>query len=333
MKIGTATCEKGQKATGYIHTAWLGDCSEVRVPVMLVRGAQDGPVLWINAGVHGQEVSGIFAIHRLFDLLDPAQIKGAVVATPGCNPLGLKGHNKFTPEDQLDLDQQFPGRPDGWLSEQMAYHFFREVKDTANYMLDLHALGGVDAAPYTVFKSAAGVDPKINADTQALALLMQAPFNCHVDLTTATGELPGSVMGALDIQCILNGIPAVMVEMGAGNRVVWENVDRVCEGIQRVMRYIGLLDGEAAFIPGQKIVTKRCFPTNTRGGLVFPQVKPGSILKGGALIALVKDYVGNVLEEIRAPQDCIVIGILENPIANAGTVITAMGLEWYETDQ
>lgn len=330
IKVGSAACAQGEKASGYIHTAWLGDCSEVRVPVMIASGSEDGPVLWINAGVHGEEISGIYAIHRLFEGLDPKMIKGTVVATPGCNPLGLKGHNKFTPEDQLDMDQQFPGRRNGWLSEQMAYNFFNEVKPVADYMLDLHALGGVDAVPYTVYKSTSGVDEKINTQTADIALLMNAEFNCHVDLTTATGELPGALLGALDIQCILNGIPTVMVEMGAGNRVVWENVDRVQTGFKNVMKYIGMIEGDAEKIAGQKIVTKRDFPTNVRGGLVFPEVKPGTILKKGDPIAKIKDYVGNVLEEISAEQDCIVIGVLENPIADAGKVITAMGLEWHD---
>lgn len=330
MKIGTAECEKGQFATGYIHTAWLSDGNEVRVPVMIARGVQDGPVLWINAGVHGQEVSGIFAIHRLWSRLDLKKLRGTVVATPGCNPLGLKSHNKFNPEDQLDLDQQFPGKERGWLSEQMAFHYFNEVRNTANYFIDLHALGGVDAAPYTVYKTTAAVSDQINEATEKMALLMGAPFNCLVDLRTASGELPGPVLGALDIQCILNGIPAIMFEMGAGNRIVWSSVEMAQTGFDNVMKMIGMIDGEILKAENQKIITKRSFPTNVRGGLAIPQCKPGSLLKKGDHIMHILNSFGEVIEEIIAPYDCIVVGVQEDPIVNAGTPMVVFGHEWHD---
>lgn len=332
MVIGTAACEKGQFSNGYIHAAWLADGNEVRIPVMIARGEQEGPVLWINAGVHGQEVSGIFAIHRLWSRLNLKELRGAVVATPGCNPLGLKAHNKFNPDDQLDLDQQFPGKERGWLSEQMAFHFFNEVRRTANYLIDLHALGGVDAAPYTVYKTAAGVPDTVNEDTKKMALLMGAPFNCRVDLKTAVGELPGPVMGALDIQCIVNGIPAMMFEMGAGNRVVWPSVELAQTGFDNVMRMLGMIDGEIVKCEGQKIITKRSFPTNVRGGLAMPRCKPGSFLRAGDPIMDILNAYGETIEEIRTPEDCIVIGVQEDPIVNAGTPMVVFGHEWHDAE-
>lgn len=332
MKIGTAACEKGQFSNGYIHAAWLADGNEVRIPVMIAMGEQDGPVLWINAGVHGQEVSGIFAIHRLWSRLNLKELRGTIVATPGCNPLGLKAHNKFNPDDQLDLDQQFPGKERGWLSEQMAFHYFNEVRGTANYFIDLHALGGVDAAPYTVYKTAAGVPDEVNRDTERMALLFGALFNCHVDLRTASGELPGSVMGALDIQCILHGIPAVMFEMGAGNRIVWSSVEMAQTGFDNVMKMIGMVDGEIVKFKGQKIITKRSFPANVRGGLAMPQCKPGSMLKAGDPIMHILNAFGEPIEKISAPCDCIVIGVQEDPIVNAGTPMVVFGQEWHDVN-
>ncbi|MGI6776711.1 MAG: M14 family metallopeptidase [Acetivibrionales bacterium] len=328
MKIGTAICENGKKAYGYIHTASLANGSEVKVPVMIARGVEDGPVLWINAGVHGEEISGIFSIQRLFEYLDPQKMKGAVVGTPGCNPLAIKGCNKFTPEDQLDLDQQFPGRRDGWLSEQMAYHFFNEVKANANYLLDLHALGGVSAAPYTVFKSIKDVPQDVNEKTKELALLMGITNNCFVDLSSAKGELPGPLLGALDIQCILNGIPALMVEMGAGNRIIWENVANVTESLKNALRWLGIIEGEVVRYKGQKIITKRNFPCNHIGGYAIAQCKAGDVLKAGDPIVKVVDAFGNVLEEMNAEKDVIVIGVIENPVSNSGKVVAVVGLEW-----
>lgn len=332
MKIGNMNVEKGKKSKGYIHAAWLGDCAEVRIPVMSICGEQDGPVFWLNAGVHGEEVSGIFAIHKIYDLIDPRDLKGTIIASPGCNPLGVRGSNKFTPEDQLDMDQQFPGSPDGWLSQQMAYHFFNEVREHADYVIDMHALGGVDAVPYTVFKSLAGIDPKINDIARDMALNFGAGFNCYVDLRTATGELPGSTTGAFDVQCSLNGIPCIMVEMGAGNRVLWDNVDRAVRGIMNCCRMFGMLEGEVEHFKGQKIITKRNFPVAHMGGLALGVHKPGDIVPAGELVAKIVNYHNETLEEIRFPYDICLIGLIENPPVHSGKVIIAAGQTWEEVN-
>lgn len=328
MRVGNITCDKGDVKQGYIRTAYTADGAEVKVPLMVACGKLEGPILWINAAVHGEEISGIFAIHKLFASLDTEYLKGTLIASPGCNPLGVRGCNKFTPEDQLDMDQQFPGRADGWLSEQMAYYFFREVKNNIDYLIDLHAMGGMNAVPYTIYKSVPRVDSRVNEISRALALNMGIEFNCYVDLSTATGELPGSVMGALDMQCVLNGIPAIMVEMGAGNRVLWENVDLVVEGLVNNLRYLGMISGEMMKFNGQKIITKRNFPCSHRGGLSMAKAKPGRKLAKGESIVTIIDFVGNELESMTAPQEVYLLGVSENPIVPSGKIVSILGLEW-----
>lgn len=330
MKIGNISVEKGETKNGYILAAYTADNAEVKIPLMVARGKEDGPVLWVNAGVHGEEVSGIFAIHKLFEDIHTSKLKGTIVASPGCNPLAIRGSNKFTVEDQLDMDMQFPGRKDGWLSEQMAYHFFNEVKEHADYFIDLHALGGVDAAPYTIHKSVTGVDKKINQISRDMALLMGIEFNCYVDLTTAKDELPGSVLGALDIQCVINNIPAIMLELGAGNRILWDNVDLAVEGIKNVLCYFNMTEGEAEHFKGQKIVTRRSFPCSHRGGLVVSDCKPGQRVARGECIARILDFYGNELERMTAEEDLYLIGILENPVVHSGKIVAVAGLEWEE---
>lgn len=328
MQVGNIIYDKGDFKKGYIRTAFTADGAEVKVPLMVACGMQEGPVLWINAAVHGEEISGIFAIHKLFASLDLKNLKGTVIASPVCNPLGVRGCNKFTPEDQLDMDQQFPGSADGWLSEQMAFHFFQEVKGNADYLIDLHALGGVNGVPYTVYKSVSKVDAKVNKISRQLALNMGIEFNCYVDLSTATGELPGSVMGALDMQCVLNGIPAIMVELGAGNRVMWEYVDLVVEGLKNNLHYLGMIPGKTVKFSNQKIITKRNFPCCHRGGLAMAKAKPGQKLAAGECIATIIDFVGNELENMTTPQEVYLLGVLENPIVHSGKIVAIVGLEW-----
>jgi len=331
LSIGSVSCSQGESRNGYIKVAELAYGGEVRVPVTVIRGAQEGPVLWINAAVHGEEVSGIFAILKLIKSINSSDLKGTIIATPVCNPLALKGMQKFTPEDQLDMDQQFPGREGGWLSEQMAYHFFREVKKHASYMVDLHALGSSYAAvPYTVYKNLSGVAAETLVKTEEMALLMGLKANCRVDLSTAKGELPGSLRGALDVQCLLNNIPAIMVELGAGGRVEWENVNRAVNGLQNILRYLRMLDGEPRRPSGQMIITERAFLNTRRGGLAVPEVQPGDEIAGNTPIARVLDFYGEERECLVSPGKAYVLGLRINPVVNSGEIIVGLGLKWEE---
>ena len=202
MKVGNIDIITGQVQQGYILTGYTADNAEVKVPLLVASGKKEGPTFWINAGVHGEEVSGIFAIHKLFEIIDVKNLRGTIIATPVCNPLAVRAIQKVTYEDHMDMDMHFPGNPDGWLTEQMANHFFKEVRKHADFLVDLHALGGVDAAPYTIHKSLANVPNYINQQSRALAKNMGFALNCFVDLTTATGELAGNTNGALDIQSV-----------------------------------------------------------------------------------------------------------------------------------
>ncbi len=52
------------------------------VPIIVVKGAQPGPRFLLTAGIHGDELNGIGVIHQLVEGLDPATMKGNVIAMP-----------------------------------------------------------------------------------------------------------------------------------------------------------------------------------------------------------------------------------------------------------
>ena len=53
------------------------------VPVMVAKGAGEGPRLLLNAAVHGDELNGIALIQRVFASLDIAALHGTLIAVPG----------------------------------------------------------------------------------------------------------------------------------------------------------------------------------------------------------------------------------------------------------
>jgi predicted deacylase len=49
------------------------------IPVTILHGYQEGPVLSLTAGIHGSEYSPILSMQELPALLDPTKMSGALV--------------------------------------------------------------------------------------------------------------------------------------------------------------------------------------------------------------------------------------------------------------
>jgi predicted deacylase len=49
-----------------------------------------GPVVWLTACVHGDEVGGIVVIQELFKTVRKQLLKGSIYAFPLMNPLGFE---------------------------------------------------------------------------------------------------------------------------------------------------------------------------------------------------------------------------------------------------
>ena len=70
-----------------------------------------------------------------------------------------------------------------------------------------------------------GAKPEVSQQVEALAKTFGLAANCLVDVASAKGELPGNIAGALDVSCILQGIPAFSAEVGTGGIFEEENID------------------------------------------------------------------------------------------------------------
>lgn len=329
MIVGNLESKKNAVVKGYLPGGEMACGSEVRIPLAIAEGAQDGPVLWLGSSIHGDELNGIVVLRELLDEVDTANLRGTIIFTPLLNPTAFQARQKFTGIDLLDGDQQFPGNPNGWFSERAAYTIFQEMKKHANYMVCLHTLGPVyDAVPYTVYKKLANAAPEVNEMARKMALAVGMKANCRVDLTDIGNELPGAINRNMDVNCMLNGIPAIMAECGSGGCLQPENIALAKNGLYNVMSLLGMIDRPIRYLRTDRFeVTKRKFPTCTRGGLFLPYVKADQILEKGTKIG----KVFNGLEDLEVIEsDCTwrMLGVRNNPAVDTGEILGAVALEW-----
>lgn len=328
IRVFNHEIKEGERAYFTVPAGELAHKAVVQLPVIVVAGKKEGPVLWINGTVHGDELNGSYAAWELSGEIDPEQLSGTLVVTPICNPIAFECRNKISAIDNMDMDTAFPGDPEGMMTQRIAHMIYREIKANAGAVISFHTMATpYRANPYSVRKIIPGVSDSVNEVSEGMQRAFGVVTNCVVDLRGDTNELPGVTSGALDITCMKDGIPAFMGEMGQGGKVETEYVEAAKKGILNVMRYLKMLDGPVEKPDRQVLITKRRFLRSDKGGMIRMNVKSGDEVKAGESL-LDLHYYGDEMESYPARSDCYVIGVRENPVVSTGDRVAFVGTEW-----
>jgi uncharacterized protein len=322
------------------------------LPVLIAQGKQEGPCLWLTAGIHGPEQTGPLVIYRLLtqDLVD--RMRGTVVAIPALSPAGLRTMKRepyHAPQDPNRLwpdgKPEKPPDPDKTppSSLELAYkRLFEEMRASADYLIDYH--NAMDASiPFVIrdrilYRS----DPDCaasQAEAEALAarlddvlrafghtIINEFPAEKYVD-----EKLHRSTSGAA---LLLLRIPAFTVELGGGRMPDPVIVAAAAAGTRNVMRWAGMLDGEAEPIAGIPVVDagfpvhRRSTPRVEEACVVLHLVEPGQLLSKGDPVAEARDVWGRPQGEglLRAPADGFVIGRSHGIYYYPGDAVLAMAV-------
>jgi len=323
----------GEYVYGNVKVAEYSHRGDINIPVLIVNGVEDGPCLWLNGAVHGDELNGPIAIRNLLPKIDPKQLKGSIIATPISNPLAFQARQKNTPQDGLDMDMQFPGDSKGMLSQRIAFQLFEQIKKYATHLIDFHTLGTpFDAKPYTVFKRVPVAEEAVCDEAEKMARAFGGTSHCLVDLGGKTNELPGNILGFLDVQCLAHGIPAFMTEIGSGGQIQSDMVNLGEYGILNVLKSLDMYYEEVNDVTPVEFdnpitLTSRKFLYTDKGGLVVDSAQSGSFLKKGDLLCRIIDMFGTV-DEVRAGEDMYIIASRKNPPVDTGDRLAFVGVKW-----
>ena len=117
------------------ETYLIGEGTVGENTVHVLRGAEEGPVIYIVAGVHGDEQAGWRAGNLIKDITLKA---GTLYIVSPANRYGAQQDQRRT-KDERDLNRNFPGSPDGWDGEKIAYAIYSDIEDKMpDMVLDLH---------------------------------------------------------------------------------------------------------------------------------------------------------------------------------------------------
>jgi uncharacterized protein len=324
--------EPNKTAHGELLVHQTASGQKISVPFLYVRGKKDGPTLWINGAIHGDEVNGSLAAIEFFRQVHEQIDAGKVFVTPVSNVLALDERRKVAAADHVDMDQSFPGRANGLITERIAAQIYEHFAKRADYIVNLHTLGTpFDALPYAVYK----LHPSGPGEAQLLKLIncFKPTFVCRMPVSSPAGELPGNVAGALDYQCLSEGKIAFMIELGGGGRYEASAVRSGTEGLLSLTREIGL---NAQITSGEKRsvrrITSRRHVMADNAGFFFAEAAAGSVLPAGELLARTMNIYGDTVSRIKFENHCIVIAVRKDPIVHTGDRIAFIGTEWDDVD-
>ncbi|WP_180955734.1 MULTISPECIES: succinylglutamate desuccinylase/aspartoacylase family protein [Bacillus] len=291
--IGTAQVIQGEKTRGYLQVGSDTDGSAFQIPVLVASGKEDGPTIWVQGCIHGEEYGGAASIIRFFQELDLSQVRGTFVGVPVTNPPSFKARSRISPLDGANLNRIFPGDPKGTYSQRLAHVLLTTVQENADYVIDLHSGGiGAEVPFYMICKydeSAAAKKSFWLAERMGSDVIWRSAGEAG---TGGTGTA----------HTVKSGIPTVTVECGGGN--VTEEHERLFKfSIKNAMKALDMLPGEAPVQKEYTVINKADFLFTGEGGLFVPACKVGDVLNKGDLIGSIMNLYGDITEEIHCPLD------------------------------
>lgn len=284
----------------YTHTP-------LKLPVHVIRGAKDGPRLFVSAAIHGDELNGTEIIRRLIKQPAIKRLRGTLVAVPIVNVYGVLNQSRYLP-DRRDLNRSFPGSGKGSLAARLANLFMKEIVGSCTHGIDLHT-GAIHRSNL----------PQIRADLddEETAILANA-FGVPVLLNSNLRD------GSLREAAAQQGIPMLLYEAGEALRFDEVSIRAGVKGVINVMRTLDMLPASRARSKKrhEPFVARSNTWTRANASGLFRKVSAlGTRVKRGDVIGLIDDpFSGNEFE-VNAMASGIIIGCAEIPLVHEGEAL------------
>lgn len=283
---------------------------------VVVHSTGAGPAVAVTANIHGDEVTGVAAVHALDELFPNLLVHGTVVLYPSLNPKGLARQQRAQPDDGVDLNRIFPGERDGNAAARHAALLWQDlVERKLDALVDLHADSAV-AVPYVIVDRAThlrgAARPRMDvalramADASGLTVLHEYPEDQYVKF-----RLDRSLAGAMVNHA---GVPAITLEVGPRRAVDPRAVRVTVAAVLRILRHLGLVeqapDDALPRIEGGPW-RRVAAPRVRYGGVFEPTLAPGDRFEEGAILGTVRAVEGTVREVLHAATPGVVVSWTE----------------------
>lgn len=280
----------------------------VEIPIRVQRAKKPGPVVFVTAALHGDEINGTGAV-RVLAQDDSFQLtRGSIILVPVLNLLAFDRHSRYLP-DRRDLNRCFPGSKSGTQAGRMARTLFDEIVARSDYGIDLHT-AAVRRTNYPNVRADMG-----DAETRRIA----EAFGCEAILN---GKGP---KGAFRREACRAGCPTVIMEGGEVWKVETGIVETAVKGVKNVLRELDMLEGELERPDYQVRIERTKWVRANRGGFLHFHVQPGEVVAKGQPLATNTTLLGSDPNQLNSPFNGIVLGMVTLPAVSPGEPVCHIG--------
>jgi predicted deacylase len=279
--------------------------TDVNMPVHIIRSKKPGPVVLVCAAIHGDELNGIDIVRRLIQLKSMRLSSGSLILVPIVNVYGVIDQNRYLP-DRRDLNRSFPGSAKGTFAGRVAEQFMKELVELCDYGIDLHT-GAIHRSNL----------PQIRANLKdAETLRVARSFGAPVILNSELRD------GSLRQAAIEKGIRFLVYEAGQALRFDEVSIRAGVKGVLNVLTALGMKKATRSKSETTPyIANNSAWVRSGDSGIVSHYAQLGDQIKAGDLLAVIRSPMGEVLSEVRAAREGIVIGKQNIPLTYEGEAV------------
>ena len=257
----------------------------------------------VVAGLHGTELTGVHAINLVARTLAMARCRGRVTLMPVINRYGVEQGTKRWPFDDRDINQAFPGDPEGSPVQRIAHAVLEATQ--ADVCIDVQSGASVVRELPQVRAPLAGAEVEF-----ARAMQLPMVWRRAGDRLEATG-----LVGAWRER----GCAALHVRGGRGSTLDVQHARRIANGILRVLEHLDIIgnmtDDEETLVDTTRAGVD--YHYSSVGGFWVPEVSCGDRVAPGQFLGAVTEIVGgDRLEEVRATRRGVVMSLRCYPVVH-----------------
>ena len=269
-----------------------------------VAGSQPGPCTAFVAGVYGDKPLGGLILLRLAELLSQSDLRGSAVIIPAANLPAIEAGTRISP-DLLLMNRRFPGSRQGPVTDQIAYHVFKSVRERTDCVVDFHAGMPAVAVWYTYEYGDIAL-------ASAFGLPVVSGHAKEGQLSTATAASGGT---------------AILPEFSGG---FLTDFGPGLTGCLNVLKHRGQLPGELEGPPRVPVIERleTFFPSV--GGVVCSSVTPNDLgrpVDPGRIAWVVDPSDGHMVDEfvVEEPGAVLLLSTITPLPARAGDMACMVG--------
>ncbi len=299
----------GQQGSMIINLATLASRTPIDIPIYVYRGLQDGPVILLMAGMHGDEVNGTEIIRRMISKGLVIPESGTVIAIPLLNIYGFINFARYVP-DGKDVNRSFPGTELGSLASRMAHFVTKEILPIIDLGVDFHTGGGMiynHPQIRCVFDNPRNVEL---AEAFGAPLLINSPLRDK----------------SLRQQAEKQGKTILVYEAGESLRFSEEAILGGIEGTHRLMNYLNMVNTSVPPPASQSIsIHSDTWIRALHAGFFHPNVRPGQKILSNHLLGYLTDPDGTALDAVHSTAEGYIISVNNMPVVNVGDALIHLG--------